>query len=417
MKLVHSLGWACVLLLAGATRADVLIGNGPGSPYMGVQHAVGVAHVGDVVLLRVNVTENLTISKGIALVADVPGRLTWQGWLHVQDIPAGETLLVNGFNFGLVSSTPVVISQNAGSIRFQDCGVLPVPVPMQPAQVGVVCTTNSDVAFLRCGLRGGQGPGSPFPPSNGARAMTLTDSVVTIHDSDVSGGPGMSSSSSTPSAGTNGGPAIVMSGGQLVLQSALVHGGAGGAGFNGSCTGFHATAGGNGGTGLVLTNGAVARAVGGRTLGGVGGTGGVNPCEQAANGARGAEVDASGGTWTRVEGVGRWFSAPRIVRVGEPLSMLAFGAPGETAFLAGGPAAGYLDSPVFDGVLLVQPQFRRVDYGFVDGAGTLPIALTTAALPPGVNNDMIHLQPVMVDLGGQAHVGCAQIVVRVAAGN
>jgi hypothetical protein len=403
--------------LSRSTSAEVLIGNGPGSPYMGLANAIGVAHDGDVVLVRVAVNESITVTKGIAIVADVPGRLTWQGFLHVSNVPAGSTLLVNGFNFGLVSSTPLVISQNDGAIRIQDCGVFPTSVPMQPAVVGVVCTTNSDVAFLRCGLRGGQGPGSPFPPSNGARALTATDTTLTIQDSDVAGGNGMGgtfdfgSGASTP--GTGGGGAIVMSGGTLVLQTSNVHGGAGGNGFIGNCFGANPTAGGPGGKGLLLTASAVARAIGGRTLGGVGGLGGSNPCGQAANGAGGVDVDASDGMWLRLEGVGRAFTAPRIVHVGDPLTLTLAGAPGERAFLAGGSAAGHFDSWVFDGVLLLQPDFRRVEYGIVDDLGALNLTLTTPVLLDGMTNDLMHLQPVFVDAFGQAHVGCAEIVVRI----
>lgn len=200
------------------------------------------------------------------------------------------------------------------------------------------------------------------------------------------------------------------------MQSALVHGGAGGAGFNGSCGGFHSTAGGNGGTALILTNGAEASSIGGRTLGGAGGVGGVNPCDQSPNGAAGTRVDAGGGTWTQTEGVGRWFTAPRIVRVGAPLSMSVSGAPGESVYLAGGPGSGHVDAPLLEGVLLVQPDFRRVSFGLVDGSGSQPIDLITASLPPGVSNDLIQLQSVLVDPGGQARLGCAEVVVRVAAG-
>lgn len=409
---------AVSLVATREARADVLIGDGPLSPYASVQSAIAAAQVGDLVLLTQPVNENLTISYGVAIIADVPGRLTWVGVLRIQDVPLGETVLISGFNFGQALSTPIVLSGNAGSIRFQDCGLLPFGPPPQPPLKGLDCTSSSDVAFLGCGLRGQRGTGSPFNYVSGATAITLTNSNVTFQNSDVGGGDGRDGSfgfqpSDAVPAG-RGGNAIVMSGGTLVLQSSTVHGGTGGKGANGSCSGFHPGAGARGGDGLVLTGGAVARAIGGRTLGGVGGLGGVNPCESAANGAHGIDVDAGGGTWAKFEGVSRAFVAPRIVRVGAPLTLSFAGVTGERVFLASSPAAGYLDSAQLHGVLLPLPPFRRLEYGVLDALGGLSVTLTTPALDAG-QFDLLHLQPVMLDPNGLFHLGCTRIVVRVAA--
>jgi hypothetical protein len=408
-----SLYLAVGLVTSSSARADVLIGNGPGSPYMGVAHAVGVAHDGDVVLLRAAVAENVTVAgKGIAIVADVPGHLTWTGTLAVRAVPAGSTVLISGFAFGQSSTTPLVISQNDGAVRIQDCGMSAIPIPGQPARVAIECTASRDVAFLRCGLQGGWGPGYPFWPVRGAPALVASDSTITIHASNVAGGPGMDgvyigSGGGTP--GTSGGSGIVMSGGTLVLQSALVHGGAGGAGY----PGYYGSAGGAGGTGLVLTAGSSARAIGGRTLGGVGGLGGVGAMSTGADGAHGFDVDASGGSWSRIEGVARALIAPRIVRTEQPLSIDLAGAPGEQVFLAFGSVAARTDWSALEGVLLLQPIPRRLGYGHLDAQGAMSLALTTPVLPAGAENDLIHLQTLFADALGQAHVGCAQVVVRV----
>jgi hypothetical protein len=398
----------------------VLIGNGPGSPYMGIQHAVGVAQPGDVVLVRLAITEGITVSKGITLVADVPGRLTWSGVFRVQGVPAGETFLLSGFNLGLASSTPLVITGNAGAVRIQDCGVLPIPVPNQGPTVGVTCDSSSDVAFLNCGITGGSGPGSPFTPTSGALGLSLIGSTVTIQGSDVGGGYGLAGTGippSGPTPGTGGGPAVRCTGGTLLLQHSNVHGGRGGNGSLGSCGQFFPSAGGAGGKGLTLLGGAVARAIGGRTLGGAGGVGGTSTCAQAPNGATGLDVDASGGTLTRIQSVDRTFTTPRIVRVGTPLTLGLHGVPDEHAYLVANPVSAFMDIPAFEGVLLAAPDFRRVEYGVVGADGSLVLPLTTPAVPGAGTNDLMHVQPLMLDALGGLHLGCASIVIRVDASN
>jgi len=397
--------------------ADVLIVDGTGTHYGSVQVAVYAAHDGDVLLVRVPVNESVLVNaKGIAIVADTPDRLTWMGYLHVQNVPVGRTFLVSGFALGLVSSTPLVFSGNSGSIRVQDCLVSPVGAPGQPATVGIVCTASLDVAFLQCTLGGGSSPGYPWTPGPGAAALSATDSTIAIQGTSVRGGsglPGTYIGSGYSSSGTSGGPGVLLSGGSLVLQSSVLRGGSGGAGYPGNCSGVSPSAGGAGGTGLVLSAGALARAIGGRSAGGVGGLGGVNPCGQAPDGAHGALVDASGGTWSESAGAPRAFLTPRVVRVGQPLPLNFSGAPGERALLALSSQAAYIESVALDGVLLLLPPLRRLDCGILDTYGLLALMLTTPALPPGTVNDLLQLQPVMDDGTGQLHLGCAGVVVRV----
>jgi hypothetical protein len=199
-----------------------------------------------------------------------------------------------------------------------------------------------------------------------------------------------------------------------VLQSATVAGGNGGEGTDGSCTaGIHPSAGGAGGTGIVLQNGSSARAIAGRTLGGVGGVGGGNECEEAAHGAHGVPVVVGNGTWGRLAGPDRSFLAPRIVRVGQALSMTVAGDPSETAWLAFSSSAAYVDSVALDGVLLLANPIRRVHVGILDALGALTLAPLAPPLPAGAMNDLMHLQPVLFDAVTEAHIGCAGVVVRV----
>jgi hypothetical protein len=413
--LLRSVGLLFVLSATSRSLfADVLIGNGPASPFTSVQAAVDAAHDGDVVMLPHDVHEDIVVDgKGIAIVGDTAGQLTWFGHLHVQNVPAGSTMLLTGIGFGQASSTPVVLTQNAGAIRFQSCSVW--PAPNQPATVGVLCTSSRDVAFMIGGIHGGQGPFPPFAPIAGAAAISATDSTITIQSANVGGGNGrpgfFDSDQGIGFRGSSGGPALLLSGGTLVTQSVHIVGGFGGDGFVGDCAGANATAGGAGGTGIVLTAGAVARAIGGRTLGGVGGHGGVNPCGQAPPGATGVDVDAGGGTWTKSAGAMRSLGAQWVVRAGDPVIVSVSGESGEHVFLAAGSAPAHVDSPSLGGVLLVQPQFRRVDFGPLDAQGQSSFTIKSPAWPPGTSHNLLHLQALMVGADGRVHLGVAGIVV------
>jgi hypothetical protein len=399
-------------LAAGRTAgADVLVVGG--GNYQTVQEAVNVAHDGDVVLVYANVNnENVVVSKGIAIVADVPTRLTWIGALQIQNVPAGRTVLISGFNLGIPSS--LSISDNAGSIRIQDCLVATTSVPFTPPLIAVVCSASRDVAFLHSSIGGGSGVNGP----NGAAGISASGSKLTIDDCQVHGGAGRVGAINDHGVefpGGAGGDAILLAGGELVLQSSSVQGGPGGAGWVGNCSGFPATAGGAGGDGVVLSAGALAHAVGGTTVGGSGGLGGVNACNQAPDGAHGLAFNAIDGTWSESAGPNRAFVVPRIVREGQPLVLAISGAPSEHAFVALSRAAASIDARALDGVWLQTPS-RRLDLGMLDSQGMLSITLTTPDLPSGMTNDLMHLQSVLVGASGDARLGCAGVVVRVGAG-
>lgn len=412
----HSIPRVCLALLALSlsATANVFTVGGAGATHASVQDAVNASQAGDVVLVRAAFNQSVVVNgKSVAIVADAPGRLTWTGSLHVQNVPLGATVLISGFALGLSSFQPVVISQNVGAVRFQDCSVLPIGVALAPSPIGVTITTSADVAILRCDLYGGTATST----NGGSGAMSIDGSTVAICGSNVHGGNGRAGSfdfsSGHASSGSSGYTAIAASASTLVFESSFVNGGNGGVGFNGVCGSLPTTQGGPGAPALVLSSGATARAIGGRTLGGRGGLGGVNTCAQSPDGAHGVAVSAPVGAWSSILAPNRAFNAPRIVREGAPLTLDFNGAPDERVYLAVSPATAYLDSAELGGVVLVQAPFRRVGYGPLNALGTLSLAPTTPNLPAGATNDFLHMQPVMQDAFGGLHVGCAAIVVRV----
>jgi hypothetical protein len=406
LRSIAALTIACA---AGApAAADVLV-VGSGN-YPTVQDAVNAAHERDIVLVYSTVATNVVIEKGVTIVADVPGTISWFGSLHIQNVPAGSTVVVSGFALGIAS--PLLVSSCGGSIRIHDCHVAPTSVPFQLALTAAVCTSSRDVAFLHSSITGGAGVNGP----DGAAAISATGCSLTIDDSIVRGGAGRAGApndfSHQSDPGGAGGHAIVLARGGLVLQCADVAGGAGGDGFFGNCSSFPASAGGPGGDGLVLGANAVARAIDGATAGGSGGVGGVNSCNRAPDGAPGSAVNAAGGTWSRVAGPNRALAAPRIVRAGRPLELRFSGAPFEQVFLVMSHTAAHVDAPELDGVWLLQGPARTIACGALDAGGALTLDWTTPSLPAGVAGDVLHLQPVMIDALGNTRLGCARVLVR-----
>ena len=84
----------------------------------------------------------------------------------------------------------------------------------------------------------------------------------------------------------------------------------------------------------------------------------------------------------------------------------------ERAFLNVSSAAARVESAALDGVWLPDGPFRHVGYGLLDPQGALTVTLTTPNLPAGGTSDLLHMQPVLVDGLGHAHLGCASIVIR-----
>lgn len=397
----RTLSLVAVLSLAAPALADVIVVNCSGSGCPGaLAGAIGSAQDGDVVLVRSpmsTTTEIVVDGKGITIVAETDGSL-WQGRFTIRNVPAGSTAVVSGFLMATTGS--IVLEQNAGAVRIQDCTMVPLGQVFS-SPPGMVCTSCADVALLRTYVRGESGGTSP-QPSSGSVAIQATGSTLAIHDSSAYGGRGRNGY--IDGGVVSGGPgsaAIAMSGGSLVLQSARIQGGAGGDGTGGG-------AGGPGGAGLVLSAGATARAIGGRTLGGPGGIG-------TSAGAHGVPVVLDGGSWSRVDGPSRAFAAPRIAHAGQPLVLELSGSAGERAVVAASAGAAYADSPALDGVLLLRPPMRRFATGIVGADGTVTLTQTTPGVPGGAPNGLLHLQPVFVDAVGALHLGCAQVVVHLPA--
>lgn len=412
-------------VLLPRAEAGVLTVGGSAPTHPNLQAAVTAAVDGDVILVRSFVSQNVVVTgKGVSIVADGPAHMAWGGTIDIQNVPAGSTMLVAGFDF---SSLPLRVTGCSGAVRLQDVrAVNPSSFPAYSGSV-VECSNSTDVALTRCTITGASSSLSGFPPPFGVQneGVRVQSSTVAIHDSIITGGNGHAGTllmGPTPLDGGDGSMALLVFGSSVVFASgSTFQGGAGGNGADGTIppptcvtTNNYPTFGGYGGDAVWIEGGSSGSGAGNALIGGNGGQNGVTQCAPTPTySPSGAPFSGPGGPWVELSTVARKIEVQNLTRESTNLAITFRGAPGERVFLTSTAQPAHVSSTLLQGVFLGLGPYRRLSPGFLDAQGVLQISLAIGDLGPGVDEDVRHLQCVMLDANGQPHLGSASVLTLV----
>ena len=195
-------GIAAAVLLHGVAAAKVWVVDPPSGYDNGeLQAALDAATNGDVVLVRPAAywfSYQPTIAgKGITVVRDGDGPI-WLNFLRVESVPAGENVVVRGFQFNdtnYLHKPAVSVAQCAGGVFLEDCvliGQSDIPIVSHTPQPALAVEASGQVTLLRCELYGGCGASASAVSASGsaAAAAALTDSTVLFQHCSMTGGLG-----------------------------------------------------------------------------------------------------------------------------------------------------------------------------------------------------------------------------------
>lgn len=408
-------------LAAPAFAADVIEVPNPAA---GIQSAVDAAQPGDVVLIAAGTYEEgvFVVGKGVSLVADGPVFLRR---LEITDVPAGQTMLVDGFTVSTAGTVvtgfevPLVVEDCAGSVRVQDCNLCgtpgfaglvfgPMPYDGFPAAQFVRC---DDVAVVGSSAEGGFGDtlfdeDIDGTATSGASAIEVEDSFVVIDGCELIGGFGGDILDTVTDPGGTGGSGVDVSGfGKTIVVGCTIVGGDGG---NADCDFIGCGFGGGGGHGVLLTDGGSAALRDVDFTPGIGGLDG-DFSTKADDGQIAAEF---GGSARFLDAAARGFDATTPVREGGAVTLSFTGEGGDLVALytafdgswtplgAGGQGVFLLGAPLLFGDLFV---------GAIPAGGTLIVPLAVPDLGPGVEGLDVHAQA-LFGAGRQMLVGSARAI-------
>lgn len=174
----------------------------------------------------------------VTLVADTGADAVINGGVTVAGLGAGRTVSLIGLNLTLQGGGPtlqrpvLLLEQNAGSIRVEDCSVQADTSQFYGTQEVARVTACADVAFARTDLMGGND--HPFlrgAPSNSTESeVRVQSSVVVFHGGSILGTTaGVTLDPGFPLPNT-GGAGVSLESGSVFLSGTSVTGGMGGSG-------------------------------------------------------------------------------------------------------------------------------------------------------------------------------------------
>ncbi|MEM9381607.1 MAG: hypothetical protein AAGB93_16750 [Planctomycetota bacterium] len=187
---------AASVLFSSAVASDV-IRVGPTRPVATIAEGILLADADTVLLVDPAVyVEDVTISEGIALVADGNARVV--GELRIDGVGPNRTVLFTGITFELpfaACTPPVTVRATScrAPIHFQDCEILGADaagcLSSSPAARFESCF---DVVFDACSIAGDDGDtaGAFAQSQSGGGAIVARDTAITISDCSLVGGRG-----------------------------------------------------------------------------------------------------------------------------------------------------------------------------------------------------------------------------------
>ena len=399
----------------GAARAGVIVvdpGGGPGQALL--QAAIDSAVDGDVIVLKTGQYSSpgvpiTIVGKAITIVGDTAPALMQVRGMFVSRVPAGRDVVLEylylgehdtspepGFTSGLIADL-----SGGGGLRLQGCwvtgssgwfdGVAIIDYPPYPA---ALVSGDGDASFLHCRIMGGHGHHHFLDifqehhwPQPGMPALIVDGSRVALHFCPLSGGY----AGSGPDAGSDPLP--------------------------------------DGGSALVLRNGAFAYTYG-QTF--TGGSEGGNP-EPGCTSGDAIRVEASGGeVWVRgttlvpgsvqapgtsglpinlLGGSSTSFTEPvqifadgdkNVYHEGESLLFFTTGHPGDAVLMFLSVQSGFVPLSKLQGVLGLSPTllFGPIPLGVVGAVGYVQLPAIVPNLPAAFDSLLVFWQTLEMTPGG-----------------
>lgn len=373
-----------------------------------VSDAIPLVAAGDLLLVQAGEYAGFDLNgKGLSIAAhpEATSAPRFTGPVRLFGLPAEERIVLDGLVVdeptfeGYVTShvTALVIQNNDGSIRIQDCEfVAGEGLEFENAPPAAFVTGSSDLSLNECTLQGGAGlsslgyaGGAPSP--GGGQGLFMADSRISIHRSIVGGGNG----GDLPNGGIGGGggPGVWQQSGRLYLGQSLVRGGDSGDTGDGIVFGQCI----NGGPGLLVDPSAQAAELGSIFVGGEPGTFAFSGC------TFGGEVGMPiAGNVVQFAEPPRAVMSPAIVRAGETFTTSYFGRPGDLAARLISMDPTWKWKPGRNGALLVDPDTPFVlIHGFIDPAGGSLDVQESLSLPANMTFGTFYTQGLFISQEGQ----------------
>lgn len=403
----------CLSIATAGVRIVDLSGQGD---HTTIQTAVDAAIDGDVILVRGGSYASFTVdNRALSIFADADAVVQVAGTLGVVNLALGKTLVVSGIKVTGTSALPapsvaLVLTNNAGALRFQACtftggkglsisGAGGGGTTYPNAAHGAVLTNNPNVAFVACTLRGGdawQDPTGCYECHGGmgGTGVLAQTSAVALYDSLCQGGAG----SETGELGGNGGAGYhALDWGGFASRTTF-KGGKGGNAWD-----FIYAQGGNGGHGLWVESGAGFHLLADVCVGGFGGISYLFP---NLNGASGDPIHGSG-LVDQLPSPARVFSATTLADTGGTIELTVYGQPGDQVFLPGSMRTIFKYKPAVSGVWLIPyPALISIDpLGVIPGSGVLTVTAPVMGLQDGIEAAVSFMQGFIIDDEGQRVLG------------
>ena len=239
---------AASLLAASALAGSAVVNavlvvdddGGPGVDFTSLQTAIDAATATDTILVKAGSYAAITIDgKSITMVAD-NAAVDFSGQSVIQNIAAGQSVVVNSISFTDGFGTSLTLSSNAGPVWLESVGVFSSGIPLfQPAD-GLVIGSSAAGVLADCQIAAGANPVGTA--GAGLTGLRVSDATLHCFDSTVSG--------SLSFEGLVGGPGVSVSNSTLFASGCTFTGGPG----EGNTPPFgFCEDGASGGAGLVLT--------------------------------------------------------------------------------------------------------------------------------------------------------------------
>lgn len=376
--------------------------------FLQVSDAIPLVAAGDLLLVQAGEYAGFELNgKGLSIVAhpEATSAPRFTGTVRLSGLPPEERIVLNGLvvdeptfeNYLDAHVTALVLQNNDGSIRIQDCEfVAGEGLDFENAPPAAFVNGSSDLSINESTLQGGAGlssfgyaGGAPSP--GGGDGLLMVDSRVSIHRSIVRGGNG----GDLPNGGIggSGGAGLRQQSGRLYLSHSLVGGGDSGDTSDGVVLGFCT----NGAPGLHVNPSAQASELGSIFLGGEAGIFTFSAC--TFGGDDGLPID---GDIVRFTEPPRAAISPSIVRAGETFTTSYFGQPGDLATRLISMDPTWKWKPGRNGTLLVDqgtPLF--VIHGFIGPvAGSFDVQ-ESLSLPANMNFGTFYTQGMFISQEGQ----------------
>jgi hypothetical protein len=383
------LAFSLSLATTGALAEGVYIASAPHlGPIGGIQSAVNLAVEGDTLIVAGGYYEGFAIDgKSLIVVVAPNANAIVQGTVRIENIGVGQAVLLRGLEV-MIPEQPIWKSPMraleavscAGDVRLEDCKLTGVSWPLEVTN-GSIYPSGSDgarfqscarVVLSQCMFLGGAGGGSSSNccsfGGDGGMGLRGVQSHFVLQECTAIGGKG----GPNGTKGGNGGAGARIEGGSLYAASSAFTGSNGGLAHDFLCP----VLGGNGGNGILATQGTEVEL---QACVLVAGLGGHSVCGN--HGSPGAQF-GGGGSLEQITPPGRSLRATSLAADDGVLNIEVRGAPGDRVWLVSSSRPDWVQMPMLKSPWLVPfpVHITFAPQGIIPSSGILSFSHPAPAL-------------------------------------